>query len=521
MRPEYLSELARIHEPPEMSGKPMQVKKSLSPIMLRFDKAISSLTSIDKATHAQRAATIHELLEILRSDDFSDPEGRRLTYGAIATIACLDGDDPRTVIGYASNAIGEGGDALALRARMYLKANQPGKSLDDLEKIMVDDDGRSLVGGDVDPRKASNSCGWSIADFESFGNDPRALAAKGLYLASFLAFGAGKKGIVEEANIRDLYTRAAITWHSPVPHYLATSLTGLGSEHMTNQFGCIRADVGGTTVPDIVKECAQFDEGTRARLRELTMALVIDPTFTPALAKRANEFLTLAEGAYADAKPSHKLFELAVADFSAAIKAGNGDAHELYCDRALALASLGRYEDAIAGYVEGMKHAKGGVESSPFVHQQLARLYMKVGRLDEAAKTLTLGIMNSSSGGIDYVIVVAGMKAFRSLYPEYDLLPDELLAETVRRKYEPQFPRSWDAEFISKGDKVASSILPDFYILRGDAYMKAGRRAEALAEYQRVKSGLGMEDLVRLYFTPRGDRDYSWPQPWPMPPRSS
>jgi len=46
--------------------------------------------------------------------------------------------------------------------------------------------------------------------------------------------------------------------------------------------------------------------------------------------------------------------------------------------------------------------------------------------------------------------------------------PDEILAEAVRRRYQPQFPQSWDADFISKAGafkegKVVSSVLVDLY----------------------------------------------------------
>lgn len=241
-------------------------------------------------------------------------------YSAIATLACVDGVDAQTVIEYANNAIGEGdGDALALRARMYLKNGNFSKALDDLEKLMADRNGRALVGGGADPRKDSAPCDWSIADFDAFGNAPRALAAKGLYLSSFLAFGAQTRGTVEESDIRNLYTRSATSWRSPIPHYLATSLYGFGSEHSMTGAGCIRANIGGRA-PEIGGACERFDEGVLQQIRELTMARVIDPRFAPALSERADKYLTLAQGSYADGKPSRTLFKLAIKDFTAALE---------------------------------------------------------------------------------------------------------------------------------------------------------------------------------------------------------
>jgi tetratricopeptide (TPR) repeat protein len=256
------------------------------------------------------------------------------------------------------------------------------------------------------------------------------------------------------------------------------------------------------------------------------MALVIDPTFARALSARADKYLQLAQSSYADGKPSRQLFGLAIKDFDAALAAGGRSQHVLYCDRALALASIGRYEDAAYGYMQGMKYAKNDVEDSPFVYEQLAHVYMKVGKFNEAADLMTQAIMNASGGGMDSVLFGGGSRAFRTLYPEYDALPDEILAEAMRRRYQPQFPQSWDADFVSKAGafngKIASSILVALFIMRGDAYMKAGRRTEAMADYRRVKSDAWSGDepsLPRhLFFNERGMRNFDMPEPWPPPP---
>jgi hypothetical protein len=153
-------------------------------------------------------------------------------------------------------------------------------------------------------------------------------------------------------------------------------------------------------------------------------------------------------------------------------------------------------------------------------------VYSKLGRFNEAADTITQGIINSSGGGMDAVIFTGGIKGFRSLYPEYDLLPDEILADTVRRRYVPNFSKKWNDEFISGGEhtggKIFSSILPELYITRGDAYMKAGRRKQALADHRRVKSDAwgGKERFMprHTYFDERGSRNHDFPEPFPAPP---
>ena len=144
MRPEYLVELAKIHEPPEMAGKPMQVRKAVSPSWLKLENLMSA-AGAEKATHEQRSAAIRELVEIANSKALDDFE-RVSTYGALAAMACSDGANPQTVIGYANDAIGDDHDdhVLALRARMYLKAGDRDKAFADLEKVMADGHGQPL-----------------------------------------------------------------------------------------------------------------------------------------------------------------------------------------------------------------------------------------------------------------------------------------------------------------------------------------------------------------------------------------
>ena len=528
LRPDYLAELAKVHEPPEMTGTPMQIRKPVSSSVLKIRKVISAVGDPGKATHEQRATAIRDLLEISNSKEIDGGISGAIIYEFIATVSCIDGYDPQAVISYISKAFDNGDNAIsnrnaliALRARMHLKTGDLAKALNDLEKILADGDGRALVDGGVDPRRDTSPCGWSIADFNALGDDPRALSAKSLYLSAFIGYGAEKRGTVKVSDVRDMISRAAKSWRSPIPYLLDVSLDGFGSEHSMNGAGCIRA----VDAPRVVSTCRKYDEGNQQAIRKLTTALVIEPTFGPALAQRADKHLQLAQAYYADGKPSRHIFELAISDFTAAISAESTDKHTLYCDRSLALASIGEYIKAASGYVQGMKYAKNGIEDSPFVYEQLALLYMKLEKFTEAAGILTQGIANTA-GGMRAVIFGGGMRAFRTLYQEYELLPDEILAEAVRRRFEPQLPQTWDADFISKGGwfdgKLSSSILPELYILRGDAYMKAGRRAEALADYRRVKSDAwsGEERFLpkNMYFNEDGSRNNDLPETWPPSP---
>lgn len=514
----YLAELATIQEPPEMANRPMQVRRPVPAVYGRVLAAMNEVRSPDKATPAQLETALNKLIAL--TSDKTTGQFTGMIYGAIAEVACFAGETRNTVINYATKAIDENHGSnshpmLALRARMYLAEGNKSNALDDLQKLMASNSGRALLlDGEVAPQKKVVACGWSIPSMDALAGDPRGFAAKGQYLSSFLAYGYGNKDAKLEAEIRGLYSRSAQSWHSPIPYSLtAVTLDGLGGEEVTTSAGCVRS------VPPLGESaaCTSYDHDVMRDIRELTMALLIDPNFGPARAARAEKYLDFAQILASDDKPSLKYFKLAISDFTAAITVPGGDKGPLYNDRGIALASIGEYAQSAASYVEGMKLEKHGMEAYASVYQQLASVYMKMGRFVEAAQTLTDGIMNSRTGLQD-VVILGGLKAFRELYPQYDLIPDKIVAEDVRRRYEPQLPESWDSTFIASTAKVSSSTLSDLYALRGDAYMKAGQRGAALEDYARLKSGAWEGGPLQNYFNANGGRDYSAPMPWPSPP---
>src|SRR5437868_687069 len=102
-----------------------------------------------------------------------DDLDRSQIYGTLGILSCLDGATPETAIQYASMAGGHDENAVALRARMYLRMGDRTKALTDLETLMAKKEAHALVGGGTDPSKNSNSCGWGMADVDVLGPDPR------------------------------------------------------------------------------------------------------------------------------------------------------------------------------------------------------------------------------------------------------------------------------------------------------------------------------------------------------------
>ncbi len=75
----------------EMAGKPMQVRKAVSPNTVKLGNVMNAVGSPEKATHQQRAAAIRELLKIANSAEHDNGVDKSTTYGVIAIVACLDG----------------------------------------------------------------------------------------------------------------------------------------------------------------------------------------------------------------------------------------------------------------------------------------------------------------------------------------------------------------------------------------------------------------------------------------------
>ncbi len=521
LRPAYLVALKAIHEPPEIASKDMKVRHASDPAATAALKLLSLVPpSPASAPRAQLQESVQKLLALTAGRDSQDPALRAQIFSAVAPLSCFAGEAPSQVIAYANNGDPAEREVIALRAKMYLLADDKKRSLDELELLMRSGHASALTDGRTEPRTGQWRCGWSLDDFDAFGHDPRATSAKAFYLSSFIPFGGEEKGLISEGDIHGLYSQSAELWNSPVPHYLIAQLGGFGSRSRLESMTCVRGLP--TTTPDSVAACAKADEVELSKVRELSMALIIEPNFTPALMERAERYLTIGEARNSDNKPSRQFLELALKDFAAAQALQPADAGVAFCDGAMTHALLGHYLESISAYKRCIGREKGAPSTNPFVYEQLASVYMKLGRPNEAVATLTTALANAGGGGLDVVTMLAGMRAFRALYPEYDALPDAILADVVRRRFYPQFPQTWNSTFIRKSDKVTSSVLADLYAMRGDAYMRARRYSEARADYQRLQSDAwyGPDQYLpkSLYFEAKGTRRRDIPQPWPPAP---
>jgi hypothetical protein len=86
------------------------------------------------------------------------------------------------------------------------------------------------------------------------------------------------------------------------------------------------------------------------------------------------------------------------------------------------------------------------------------------------------------------------LKQFRSLYPEYNAVADDVLSGKLHAFAQPGWTdENFAARFLETADSesgLAANLLSEAYVLRGDAYWVSGDYKKAIGDYQRVFNGL-------------------------------
>jgi hypothetical protein len=76
---------------------------------------------------------------------------------------------------------------------------------------------------------------------------------------------------------------------------------------------------------------------------------------------------------------------------------------------------------------------------------------------------------------------------FRRIYPEYDAVPDDALCERLRALFFPAMAYAdFAKQFLIEAKEFQSTVLPDLYLKRGDAYAALKQTQKANKEYDRV-----------------------------------
>jgi tetratricopeptide (TPR) repeat protein len=242
--------------------------------------------------------------------------------------------------------------------------------------------------------------------------------------------------------------------------------------------------IGAECIDDITprtKPCLELDELHRTGLRWLTKAIALDPNFAPAYAMRA-------EGLY-----RMKQHRQAVRDYDKALELRpTGDRRRnLYNDRGLAKLELKDYQGAIADFTSAI--ALGGDE---LCYENRAVTYVKMHEYSKAIADYTMEIKLRLSNDV----ILMNIDQFRRVYPEYDAVADDAVAENLRVLFFPAMARDVFAKhFLIEATELKSFLLPELYLARGDAHVKLGDFKKANSDYDRVSHGF--PDWAKTAFT--------------------
>jgi hypothetical protein len=220
---------------------------------------------------------------------------------------------------------------------------------------------------------------------------------------------------------------------------------------------------------------AQRAELNQRLLGELTKALTLDPNLLPAISDRAEVYFSL------------KQFQPAIPDYDKAIALDPKD-YGAYNDRGLAKMELGNTYDAISDFGDAIRLKPRELQKSDS-YEHRADAYLKTEQWALAIRDLTTAI-SLQTGGISLLMNV---NQFRALYPEYKPASDEAVARKLNQTFFPNlnyedFSKSFLHDNVEKGF-FSSSTLPDLYLKRSDACLKADDWHSAAVDFRRAANG--------------------------------
>jgi hypothetical protein len=111
---------------------------------------------------------------------------------------------------------------------------------------------------------------------------------------------------------------------------------------------------------------------------------------------------------------------------------------------------------------------------------------MKTQQWDLAISDLTAAISLQTAG----VLMLGNIKQFQALYPEYATAPDEAVSHKLNQTLYPNMKyEDFSKGFLHNEESFSSTVIPDLYLKRSDAYLKAGKWRRAANEFRRAMNG--------------------------------
>jgi tetratricopeptide (TPR) repeat protein len=456
-----------IHEPEEMRVGPVAFKK--------FEPTAPERELAEATNNFSKLNDLPSVLPALdrilaKYPDFADGYVFRLPArceskdlrGAISDITSA-----LKFMGNSRSLSGTSGSLLSMQAKLaYANGDYTG-AMDVLEKaIRADLEGATQFtnSGEVKPEKTASMCVWSETDMDAlvqrFPNDYRSHMFRGLYFSKFAPL---DEGSVSPA-IESLNKATQLNSKSALPLLFKARLLG---DHFVfferlNKLGW--AD-------------AARDKLDLEVVGEYDKALSLDPNLLPALKGRALGYFHL------------KRYPSAIADYDRILSIDAQDA-STYHDRGLAKMLLRRDQEAIADLSAGIdiKTKDGSLESRNSVshfYETRGEAYVKTRQWDRAIRDFTAAI----SIQVGNSVLLSNIDQFRAIYPEYAKASNDAVAGKLQQTFYPNFKYEDFAKGFFTHAAMPSTVIPDLYLKRSDAYVAKGNWHWASIEFQRAARG--------------------------------
>jgi tetratricopeptide (TPR) repeat protein len=468
-----------IVEPRELASEPGPPPTPPGPASLQFvqSKAINAANPHDVRT---LAPAIQELTGLIRleptNSDFYLLRASLSCYVHANSIGILN-DIARSISLHAqsiSTAYPTLRDHYALKAKIEFENGYFEDSMRDLDAAIKEDyeSAKDVFNdGNVKPTTTAQPCVWTQSDLDTLGRrfpqDYRPPLYHGLYLTFFYSFDLDS----DYGPVLDAFHRAAtLNPATPLPEFFIGELYSIG------RLGGLMSRKNAECLDDVVPrmpQCLALDEFHRTGVRSLTRAIALDPRFGPAYALRTETFFKLKE------------YRQAIRDYDKVLElTPTGEAARgAYNDRGLAKVSLSDYRSAVLDFTQSIAM---GCKESCGSYDNRAEAYIKLHDYPKAIEDLSASIKKTLS----YAVFGMNIDQFRRIYPEYNSVPDDALCEKLRALFFPAMKYAdFAKQFLIEAKDFKSTVLPDFYLKRGDAYAALKQTQKANREYDRVSRG--------------------------------
>jgi tetratricopeptide (TPR) repeat protein len=476
------TKIAGVTDPPELAGEP-KVPVKPNEVDTQFWEVLSPMND-----PASTKAALPQLGEFIRQH----PDYVDAYYFRATTEACeLDSrdfpaisEDLKVAMSHGKGALFNTTESYSLLAKIAFATAKYMEAVDDLEKAMSGDlssSDKMFNISDTEPQTTSKFCSWNLSDLDiliaKFPRDYRVWLFRGLYYKFFTTF---KEEVYPKA-LENFQKAALLNPKSPLPPYF------MGEIYMKASFWTKKA-----WASDVVR-----DEATKNAIQAYSKAIRIDPQFLPAYKERASGYLNLKQYAQAieDFTKVHELDPNYAAAFS---------------DEGIAKLESGQYFSAISAFNEAIRLKGNSDIFLPQLYEYRGDAEVKTRAYADAVADYSKAIERRLSNDI----YLFSLRQFRSLYPEYDTVSDEILCHKLHGMFFPEMKYAdFSKHVIEENGKWSVSLLNEFYEKRGDVYLLTGDYRRGVLDFNRIYKGMPSfaesTDRWRLIGTKRaGERLY-------------